>query len=344
MAYSFRATTPIDVERLAAFLRRAFGMPEGAPQFDLDSLLWKYWFPRDDWHGSRSYVLEKDGQIEAHCALLPVTYRSTHGRAVAAHFIDWAADPRSMGAGVRVLRKVATLTEMLCAVGGSEDTRKILPLIGFRPAGEMALFACPVRPLRQAVTHQYRNWKLPLRLIRNALWSRSALGGGAPGWSFEPTTPDRVPPDLWSPPPTERAVRERSPSLYPYYLACPSHRFRLFLISHQGRPAGCCLIGFYRGQARIADLWLQDESPESYEDAYRVTLLASMTDPSVAEVVASTSDPSQQKALSRSGFREFRRDPIVTLPHRGLPAHGLDCQMLDNDSTFLATESPAYLT
>ena len=67
------------------------------------------------------------------------------------HLIDWAADPEYPGAGLWLLRQIGAKVRMMIATGGSEITRRILPVIGFRPHGELYSFARPVRPLRQAL-------------------------------------------------------------------------------------------------------------------------------------------------------------------------------------------------
>ena len=340
----FRPTLPADVDELGSFLRRILAPTGPGPGFESTHLTWKYWSPLGAGDGARSFVLTGDLGIEAHCGVLPTWLRSVHGRIRTAHFIDWAADPRTMAAGVQLLRKVGRLTESLCAVGGTPATRKILPLMGFRPANQAVFFARPVRPVRQAATHQQRDWKLPLRLIRNALWARFPTIKLPDGWTFELVTPDFVPTELWFPPTPSWAARERGPALYSHYLACPFVRFELFLFRFREQPVGGCLLGFASGQARVADLWLVKESADWFEAAYQAALAASLTDPTIAEVIACASIDPRLNALGQCGFREYRRESILVLPADRAPRDGFDCQLLDNDTAFLTLGSPEYVT
>jgi hypothetical protein len=344
MASLFRPSSPADADQLAAFLKRILSLSSSCPGFDAADLTWKYWAPRADWDGSRGYVLEGNHGIDAHCGVLPLGLQSTTGRTKAAHFIDWAADPRTLAAGARLLRKVLTLNELTCAVGGAPDTRKILPLMGFRPANEAVFFARPVRPFRQAATHPQRNWKLPARLIRNLLWARLPPIKRLAGWSLESVAPDRVPAEVWSPPVSPMPSRERLPSVYAHYLNCPFTRFELFLIRRGEEAAGCILLAFVRGQARIADLWLLDESPEAYQAAYHLALVASLGDPTIVEVIACASLPLRCDALKQAGFREYRRESIMVFPADKVLPGGFDSQLLDNDTAFLSFGATDYVT
>jgi hypothetical protein len=340
----FRPSCPSDSSKLASFLKRILARNSPCPGFEETGLSWKYWSPREDGDGSRSYVLEGKDGIQAHCGVLPAWLHHAHGRTRVAHFIDWAADPRTFGAGARLLRKIVPLSGTLMAIGGSQDTRKMLPLMGFRPANEAYFVARPVRPFRQAVRHQQRDWRLPARLARNALWARFPAIKNPAGWSFELIGPDRVPNDLWSMGAAPWAARERLPLVYAHYLGCPFMRFRLFLIHRQQRPVGCFLIGFVLGQARVADLWLLEQSPEWYDAAYRLALVASLTDPTVVEVIGLASIRWRLDALKRCGFREFRREPVMVCPFEDVPPDGFDCQLLDNDTAFLTFGTPSFVT
>jgi hypothetical protein len=340
----FRPSSAADAEPLAAILKRLLALSGSCRGFDAADLNWKYWSPRADWDGSRGYVLEGSQGIDAHCGVLPLVLLSAAGRTKAVHFIDWAADPRTFAAGARLLRKVLTLADLTCAVGGAPDTRKMLPLMGFRPSNEVVFFARPVRPFRQAVTHPQRNWKLPARFLRNLLWAHIPPINRPSGWSFESIAPDRVPTELWSPPSSPLPTRERLPAVYAYYLQCPFTRLELFLVRRGQEPAGCFLIAFVQEQARVADLWLQHESPESYDAAYRLALAACLTDAKVAEAIACASQPLRLDALKRAGFREFRRESIMVFPADKVPAAGFDFQLMDNDIAYLNLGTTDYVT
>lgn len=96
-------------------------------------MAWKYWTARPNWEGSRSFTAQHHGAIVAHAAVWPVRVRVSGQEVTAVHVIDWAADGKYPGAGIRLLRQNAAKVRMAVATGGSEIARRIIPLIGFRP-------------------------------------------------------------------------------------------------------------------------------------------------------------------------------------------------------------------
>jgi hypothetical protein len=341
----FRPTSASDFAELAPFLTRALSIGTGARGFSEEDLHWKYCVSRPEWEGSRSYVLVGRHGIEAHCGLVPVCQRSPAGQIRSAHFIDWAADSEALGAGVRVLRKVRGLVHVLLAVGGTQATRTIMPVIGFGRANDAVLMARPIRPLRQALTHQKRDWKRPIRLVRNSVWARIPPIRAPIDWSVEQVDTTQVPANLWVASDMAPVSRERMAGAYAYYATCPFVRFRLFLMRHRHNPLGCILLGSSGGQARIADIWATDRSPETLIASYRLALVAALQDTSVAEVVACVSTVTRYRAAMASGFREYRREPIMVLPADGLSLQDVDYQPLDDDTAFLgASETPEYIT
>lgn len=86
--------------------------------------------------------------------------------------IDWVAAPEPAGAGVALMRKLAAQFDFIYSLGGSEITRSILPRCGFVEHVQVWRAARPLRPFAQIRTHQYRNYKLLPRLIRNWFWAR----------------------------------------------------------------------------------------------------------------------------------------------------------------------------
>jgi hypothetical protein len=344
MASLFRPTNPADADSLAKFLKQFLSLPNPCPGYEAPDLTWKYWSPRGDWSGPRSYVLEGANGIEAHCGVLPVRLPSTREGSRAAHCIDWVADPRTFATGTRLMRKVAAVTGTLWAVGGSADTRTILPLLGFRPVNEARFFARPLRPFRQAVTHPRRGWKLPARVLRNCLWSFFPPVKAPAGWSVESIAPDRVPAEVWSAPASSAGTPKRTPQVYAYFLTCLFLRFELFVLRCNQQPVGGLLMGFCMGQARVADLWLMHESPEAYQAAYQLALVAALTDATAVEVIACASTAMRQEALRHCRFREYQRESIMVLSSDPVSPDGFDWQLLDNDAAFLTFGRRDYIT
>ena len=146
----------------------------------------------------------------------------------------------------------------MIATGGSEITRRVLPVIGFRPHGELCWFARPVRPLGQALTTTREKletpgaiacgipvWRLspPLSLPRG--WSARAAGAGR-----------RSAEALWPQPSPATAVTARDAGFYRYLVDSPSARHALFGLEKRGELVGYFCLAFAPHVARIADLWL----------------------------------------------------------------------------------------
>ena len=210
MNIDFRPTTQRDAAAIADFLRRVFQLRAGALLLDEKHMGWKYWNVRPDWEGSRSFIAQHHGAIVAHAALWPMRIRVPGQEVTAMHAIDWAADWKYRGVGIRLARRVTAKLRMrapmVVATGGSEITRRILPVIGFRPRSELYQFARPVRPLGQALTTAERNWKLPARLLRNTFWRLSHPLSLPRGWSARPLAPEEVPEGLWPRPSDRKSV------------------------------------------------------------------------------------------------------------------------------------------
>ena len=56
MTYELSETNPADAPAIARFLSGVFQLPPGAPLVDPQHMFWKYWAPRHDSSGPRSFV------------------------------------------------------------------------------------------------------------------------------------------------------------------------------------------------------------------------------------------------------------------------------------------------
>ncbi|MGD0792727.1 MAG: GNAT family N-acetyltransferase [Terriglobales bacterium] len=93
MIATIRATEPKDIPALAKFLVRVYQFDPSDFHADPRLLEWKYLYPRASWQGGRSYLLEKNGQIMAHCGVCPVTFHLPDRTTVKSlTMMDWAAD------------------------------------------------------------------------------------------------------------------------------------------------------------------------------------------------------------------------------------------------------------
>jgi len=329
------------------FLASAFRLPTTAPFLDEALLRWKYDTPRPDWQGSRSYAWMEGSEIAAHACVCPVTYCVGGRRVAASYLIDWASSRRSPGAGVLLLRKLAALFPVLLAIGGSADTRQILPKLGYKAAGELAFFVRVVRPWRQFRTDpSRRGWKAPLRLTRNAIWSARAAPRAAAGWKatailefareHEPLF------ETGAPYPAGR----RTVDLMNYYLACPGASMTAFLMKRNGERMGWFVLSRVAGVMRIADLRIGSSDPEEWNAAYATATRTALADPHTCELIGAASTPIGGEALRASGFRLHHKDPIYVLDPGNLLAGGapFEVSLIESDAAFLYSPEYPYIT
>jgi hypothetical protein len=322
-----------------------FEMRADAASLAEKHLGWKYWSPRSDWPGSRSFTARRDGAIVAHAAAWPVRVRVPDQIVPAVHLIDWAADPKYPGAGIWLLRQIGAKVGLMIATGGSEMTRRVLPVIGFRPHAELCWFARPVRPLAQALTTTERDWKLPARLLRNTCWRLSPFLSPPREWSARRLVPSEVPQALWPQPSDATAVTARDMGVYQYLVDSPSARHALFGLEKRGELVGYFCLTFAPHVARIADLWLPSTQVEDWCAGFRTAAALAARLKDVNEVSAWASTALGKDALIGAGFRLRDRSAVsVYGDARILEGRTLHVQMLDSDAGFLSGDTVSYLT
>ncbi len=345
MKIDFRPTTECDAAALSDFLGRMFQLRAEASFLAEEHMRWKYWSARPDWTGSRSFTARHDGAIVAHAAAWPVRVRVQGQVVPAVHLIDWAADPEYPGAGIWLLRQIGVKVRLMIATGGSDITRRILPVIGFRPHGELDWFARPVRPLGQALTTAERNWRLPARLLRNTVWRLSPPLTLPRGWAAPRLAPEEIPEALWPQPSPATAVTARDTGIYRYFVDSPSARHALFGLEKSGELVGYFCLAFAPHVARIADLWLPSSKAEDWCAGFRTAAVMAAREKGVYEVSACASTALGKEGLSRAGFRLRERSAVSVFGDaKILEGRTLHVQMLDSDAGFLSGEAVSYLT
>ncbi len=330
MGLSFLATSPDELAELAKFLTEAFGLPAEAPFAGRRLLEWKCFAPHPYWQGARSYVLRDGARYAAHGCAHPASFLTAAGEVRATRVIDWAGSAAVPGAGVLLFRKFAGLAQVLLAVGGSEDTRSILPKIGFRQAGEMSLYARPVR-----VWRQFAKRGSPGRLVRNAVWSwapPARVPAGVEAVRVEKF--ERVPAPAAS---AEMTPVRRGADVLNYMLACPGAAFSGYVIRERGAVCGYFVLSRVGGQARVADLWTE----EDWDAAYTLAVRAAMRDPETCEVAAAASVDRLRRAAA-GVFQPRGTEPVFVYDPKGMLAGAppLHVQLLDGDECYL--NNPRY--
>jgi hypothetical protein len=308
---------------------------------------WKYWEPHPNWTGPRSYGLVDDsGNLLAYACAWPFSLRTTGATLPGVHPIDWVASPQARGAGARLLRQLRALREICCCIGGTDIAQVIVHQSGFKSATTMRMLARPLRPVRQFLTDERRNWKLPARLLRNAAWVMRGAPPVPAEWAAEPVLPVEMPDCVLPSAAQDLAVAPRSPALFEYMLKCPTARYQLWLVRHGGEPCGYFLLSFVPGQTRVADAWSTSREAESWRALYALAIQAALKDGSTAEIMTgSTLAEACQGALA-CGFRPYREWAAMLYdPNKQLASiKHIHLQMMDNDSSFLHNNRIEYAT
>ena len=139
MSNQLKATTPDSLAETVAFLRGVYHASSDSPNFNPDLLAWKYYQPGPEWEGSRSFVLRKEDAILAHGSVWPVRLATPAGTVMAVRVLDWASSASGDG---RCADESAQQTRRCDSrVGGSEDTLRVLPAMGFKHRGTARIYA-----------------------------------------------------------------------------------------------------------------------------------------------------------------------------------------------------------
>lgn len=334
MRRSIRPTTATDAGVVVGLLRDAGLRPSGEPQ----ELVWKYWLPRADWPGARSFVLTEGAEPIAHAALIPGWCRWQAQRVAVIHLIDWAARGAAAGAGVALLKHIGRQAALL-AIGGSAATLRILPEVGFRRAGVVTGYVRTLFPLRLL---RERGTPLPRRLLRCArslAWALAAPRSRDANWQVRRLSGADVSriADVLPRPARGMAVIERSVELFHYVLACPVVPLALFAVEYAGRTRGYFMLAAVPGQVRIVDCWIDSDEAADWRAMILCAVEQARLDAQAAEVVIWANDPLLAAALTGCGFHARCETPVWLRPTdtTALPPAPLRVQMLDNDAAFL---------
>lgn len=341
MAYQLTATTPESLPEVAAFLRGVYQASSDSPNFDPALLAWKYYEPGPEWEGSRSFVLRKGDGIVAHGSVWPVRLATPSGTIMAVRVLDWASS--APGMGVALMNQIAKRADVVLGVGGSDDTLRVLPAMGFKQRGTARIYARVLRPWRQFRTRTFDGSRALARLLRNANWSRSSLASAA-GWTSTRSAPDRH--FSFSDRTRDYPESRHVAGFLEFMLRCPGAAISYFSLSQNGVPRGYFLLSRVGGQCRLADLRILSEQADDWIAAYSAAAHAAAQDPESCELISYASVPVASQALEANGFRMRGDMPVLALDRRSLlgePAH-LQLAMLDDDSGYLNSPANPYCT
>lgn len=338
MKSQFRATSPRDAAAVARFLQRVFRIDEDRPTVAPPHLHWKCWEARSDWSDSRGYAIFRENEILAHGTVVPLWCTSGGRRLKVVHLIEWAADPDSVGVGVRLLRQISRMVDVIIVVGGSPATQKILPVLGFETHGQVTRFARPLHPLRR-LAGQDPSLRLAAQFARALVWSQRVPRVPVGGWSARPISADQTAsaPIPWPggrPGPT---AFERTAEVMAYFLKCPATPMALFCVEKDGSPRGHFLLAEAPGQVRLVDFSVDSSDPADWRVLVQLAVLQAKQYRRAAELVSVGSDPVTFGALSDCGFHARDSQPLRLLACGGsvLPETPVRFQMIDSDAAYL---------
>ena len=336
-ATAFRPTSPADYPALSRFLAHVFGADAGGSLVRADHVQWKYWAEHPEWDGSRSYVLERRGEIIAHGAIWPLTILTTAGPIPAVQLYDWAADASQVGAGFVLLRHVAKLRDVICSIGGSETTQRMRVPMGFRPRNAVHWFSRTTRPVREALA-QPLSWKTPLRAARAA--GRSwPLPKPSAGWDAREVSPaDFAGPDVPFPAPRgAELVFEQSAARLAFLARCPTVRFRFYVVRRGGVPAGYFVMRYEPAEARIIDAWVRSDDEHGWAELYALAVRSALRDSTSPTLASYAPTECVRRGLTVAGFRSTFEQHVHVYDPRGRVAEdaSLFLQLAHTDYAFI---------
>jgi hypothetical protein len=341
----FRATSPQDAAAVTAFLRRIFDMSPDSSVIEPRHLHWKNWEEREDWPGSRGYVMTNQNEIVAHGTVVPLAGRSGDRQFRVVHLIDWAAEAKSVGSGVALLKSIGRLADTIMVAGGSEMTQKILPALGFKSCGEVRRFARPLRPFKR-LTGQPFSWRLGAQFGRSALWNWQAPSARLSNWDTRRILPEEIHSSSipWPQHYNGGTVMGRTSKEIAYYLRCPATPMELYAVQKDGLTRGYFLLSFAPAQARIADVWMESADASDWQALIQLAVRKAESNKGVAEVVSLAGDPVTIRALIESGFHDRGGSPLRLLAcgKKELPDQPVCFRMLDSDAAYLHGKTPEF--
>jgi hypothetical protein len=260
--------------------------------------------------------------------------------------IDWAARGSEPGAGSALMKYIAQQADALLAIGGSADTLRILPYMGFRSAGLVTGYVRTLSPVRLLKAGQIPTMKLLPRLARSVAWTLTAPSSRVTGWEARRLAGEDADDIAGVLPETTDAmgVTQRSVGLFRYLLSCPIAPMALFAVERAGRVVGYFLLSSIPGQVRIADCWVDSDQAGDWRALILSAVAQARRDPQAAEVVIWANDPLLAGALERCGFHPRSRMPVQIRPAdaASMPTAPLRVQMLDNDAAFFHERRPDF--
>jgi hypothetical protein len=337
------AVTAIQESELAdvrRFLFSIYDLPPDYRPYRLDALQWKAFDPHPEHPGPRSFVVRHDNKIVAHGILSPLRFRGPDLDLSAQCLMDWAADPSVPGVGVLVYRHLASFADVQIAIGGSDDARKMLPLLAFRQKQQMRSYRLITNAWKYHLGSGPKDWKTPLRMGRD--WARSrSVRVKESSSGIEARRIDRFEEGSSVPLPDPRIagciVSARTAASLNYALRCPIAGMVAYLLMRSSETLGYFMLARVGATCRIAELWVNSESAQDWLHAVELATEAAAAHPGTGAVFATVSAPAFQSALEQIGYQFVAEVPVFLKDRqRRVPQEQpILLSMLENDAFYL---------
>jgi hypothetical protein len=321
MTAAIRPTEPKDLAALAEFLIRIYKFDPSDHHADLDFLEWKYARPQSEGEGNRSYLLEKNGQIVAHCGISPVALHLPNATTVnSVTMMDWAADPSIPGIGIRLFCHLMEMAPTSFVIGGAPPTRMIIPRLGFRLTGNAPTYSAWLRPWREFRTRPMTG-RSTLRLLHGLAHPTRARRQRAADWGCVQVSQfdDSIRPLSMKSKHTWTFCRRTLAGLN-QLLGCPRPKMQGFLLKRRGGIIGYFVIGIAGWEARLLDLVVDSEDAEDWNVACDLVTEEAKLNPEVCRIRVLASFPILRRALESNGYWRQYDEPIMLHD----PSHLLD--------------------
>ena len=266
MATEIAAIGPEHGAALRRFSERTWQRPRSEAFYR-----WRY----DSCPALAGYLALRDGECVATATAFERPHRIGGETVVVRESFDWYCLPeyRRSGLGVRLMQRLMADPAPVTVIGGTEDTRDLLPRLGFEIPGEVTTFVLPLGP-RRAGEALYRRARVPRAATRAA---------------FRVVGPLLLAPKLRAVPPDGRmlpvaSAREELDALYAEarsYGSYPLWRRDQLHWMTQGYPGlgQYPLLYFARGEALVGFALLRiHETPESGRVARLLDVFAPQPD------------------------------------------------------------------
>lgn len=237
------------------------------------------------------------------------------------------------------MKHVASLTDALLAIGGSQPARKLMPLMGYRAQAPVTAFVRPLFPLKLLQRATAPGWKRLPRFARSVLWTLSAPTPTTDTWCARRITGEDALgiESVLAESRRGAGALERSAAQLRYMQECPIARIQLYAVEEKGGTRGYFMLAFVPGQARLIDAGMSCEDSKGWRALIQCAVAEARRAGNVAELTAWASDPQLSRWLAESGFHRRFNIPVWLRAGRahGFSPEALRTQMLDSDAAYL---------